>query len=107
MNVSPVALNSCGSCNYQPLITALRPDERTIYDDINGESTHKPDLATFLFNTTINLNQSAYGSQDKIISNPEFVNLWLQYSVKIIRDLAMSIVDAGDSDDVKMEKIQR
>jgi len=107
MNVSPVTLNSCGSCNLQPLITVLKPDKPTLFDDINGESMNKPGLATFLFNTTINLNQSAYGAQDRIISNPEFVNLWLQYTVKIIRDLAMTIVQPDDSDDLKMEKIHR
>ena len=107
MRVSPVALDSCGSCNFQPLINLLRPDEPTVFDVINGESIDKPNPTTFLFNSINNPNQSAYGPKDRITRNPEFVNLWLQYPNKIIRDLAMTIVHPSDSDDIKMEKIQR
>ena len=107
MRVSPVTLDTCGSCNYQPLITVLKPDGPTVFDDISGEYTNKPDLGTYLFNAIHNLNQSAYGPRDQITNNPEFINIWLQYPNKIIRDLAMTIVDPEDSDDVKMEKIQR
>jgi predicted transglutaminase-like cysteine proteinase len=107
MSVSPVELNACGSCNLQPLINALKPDEPTVFDDINGKSLNKPNLATFLFSTINSLNQSAYGPKDIINRNPDFVNLWLQYPNKIIRELVMMIVHPDDSDDIKMEKIHR
>ena len=107
MRVSPVALDSCGSCNFQPIINMLRPDEPTVFDVINGESVDKPNPATSLFSSINNLNQSAYGPKDTITRNPDFVNIWLQFPNKIIRDLAMTIVNAGDSDDIKMEKIQQ
>ena len=107
MIVSPVDLNACGSCNFQPLINVLKSDESTVFDGIQGQSTTKANLATLLFDTLNNLNQNAYGPRDKVIRDPGFVNLWLQYPNDIIRDLAMSIVDPRDSDDIKMEKIQR
>ena len=107
MIASPADLNACGSCNFQPLINALRSDDLTVFDDIKGESAKKTDLATLLFDTLNNLNQNAYGPKDKITRAPGFVNLWLQFPNDIIRDLAMSIVHPLDSDDVKMEKIQR
>ena len=107
MSVSPVSLNACGSCNLQPLINGLKLDEPTIFDDINGKSLKKPNLATFLFSTINSLNQSAYGPKDSITRNPDFVNIWLQYPSAIIRDLALTIVLPDDSDDIKMEKIHR
>ncbi len=107
MRVSPVDLNACGSCHFQPLINALRPDEPTIFDDIRGVSAKKNDLSSLLFNTINNLNQGAYGPKDRVISDPGFINLWLQFPNDIIKKLAMAIVDPLDSDDVKMEKIQK
>jgi hypothetical protein len=107
MRVSPVDLDACGSCNFQPLINVLRPNEPTVFDDINGASVDKTNPATLLFNTINHLNQSAYGPKDTVIRNPSFFNIWLQYPNDIIRALAMKIVHPLDSDDVKMEKIQR
>ena len=107
MRVSPVALDSCGSCNFQPLINTLRPNEPSLFDVINGESIDQPNPATSLFSSINKLNQSAYGPKDRITRNPEIVNLWLQYPNKIIRNLAMTIVNPGDSDDIKMEKVQQ
>ena len=107
MRVSPVSLDSCGSCNFQPLINMLRPDEATLFDVINGEPTEKPNPTTSLFDTINNLNQNAYGPKDKITRNPAYVNFWLQYPNEIIRNLAMTIVDRDDSGDIKMEKIQQ
>ena len=107
MRVEPVALGACGSCNFEPLIRMLRPDEPTVIDDINGESFDKPDPATLMFNTINRLNQGAYGPKDTVIRDPNFINIWLQYPNDIIKTMAMKIVRPTDSDDVKMEKIQR
>lgn len=107
MRVSPVSLDSCGSCNFQPLINMLRPDEATLFDVINGEPTEKANPAKSLFDTINNLNQNAYGPKDKITRDPAYVNFWLQYPNEIIRNLSMTIVDPDDSGDIKMEKIQQ
>ncbi len=78
-----------------------------MFDDISGESIGRTNPATLLFAAINNLNQGAYGPKDKITRNSAFVNFWLQYPNDIIRDLAMQIINPMDSDDVKMEKIQR
>jgi len=127
MRVSPVELDSCGSCNIQPLFDRLRPKESslyeevngkstlsdsikersTLYDDINAKSPGHTDPAANIFTAINTLNQKAYGPKDSIIRDPGFVNLWLQYPNEAIRSMAMEIVHPSDSDDVKMEKIQR
>ena len=107
MRVSSVDLNACGSCNFQPLINMLRPDEPKVFDEINDESVNKSDAATHLFTTINNLNREAYGPKDRFINDPILVNTWLQYPNDIIRYLAMQLVHPQDPDDVKMEKIQR
>ena len=43
MRVSPVDLDACGSCNFQPLINVLRPNEPTVFDDINAITIEDPD----------------------------------------------------------------
>jgi len=106
MLVSPVDLNACGSCYYEPLHTTLNSDKPTLYDEIKGRSTNKNSSSTRLFSTINKLNQTGYGPKDRINRDPAFVNLWLQYPNDIIRKLALTIVDSFDSDDIKMEKIQ-
>ena len=107
MRVSPVDLNACGSCNFQPLIDTLKANGPTVFDDINGESIAKTNLTTLLFETINNLNQSSYRPRDKVTRDPGFINLWLQYPNKIIEKLALRIVHPLDTEDVKMEKIHR
>ena len=107
MRVSPIDLNSCGSCNFHPVVSSLKKDGPTIFDDISGESSKNTDLAALLFETINNLNQSAYGPRDKVTRDPGFINLWIQYPNKIIKRLSLKIVHPLDSDDVKMEKIHR
>ena len=74
MFVSPVDLNTCGPCYYQPLIDNHRSDKTTLFDDIRGESTDISNPAERLFNTIKKLNQNGYGSRDKITNDPAFVN---------------------------------
>lgn len=127
MRVSPVELDTCGSCNLYPIFDRFRSEEpslyeeikdsSSLYDTIKGESTlydqtrRKPADTTeptaTIFSEINTLNQEAYGPKDLTIRDPGFVNLWLQYPNKTIRSLAMEIVDPSDSDDLKMEKIQR
>jgi predicted transglutaminase-like cysteine proteinase len=85
----------------------LRPDDSTVFDDINGGTTTKTDPVTLVFTTINNLNLNAYKPRDKIVHDPLFINIWLQFPNDIIKDLASQIVDPGDSDDVKMAKIQK
>ena len=106
MRVPPLGLDTCGSCSPQ-LINMLRPDEATVFDDINGGTTTKTDPVTLVFTTINNLNLNAYQPRDKIVRDPLFTNIWLQFPNDIIKDLAMQIVDPTDSDDVKMAKIQK
>jgi len=107
MFVSPVGLEDSGACYYDPLIDDFPSDKPTLYDEIKGESPEKTNPFASLFHTLEKLNQKGYGPQDKITNDPYFVNLWLQYPNDIIKKVAMAIVDRFDSDDVKMEKIQR
>jgi predicted transglutaminase-like cysteine proteinase len=107
MQVSPVDLNACGTCNYQSLINILNSDKPAVFGNNKGGATAKTHLSTNLIGTINKLNQDAYVPRDKITSDPVFVNLWLQYPNDIIRKMAMKIVHRLDSDDVKMEKIQR
>ena len=107
MRVAPVDLDACGSCNFQPLVDMLRPRGTALFNDFNGPRPIETNPATLVFTTIHHLNQAAYGPRDQIVRDPNGVNLWLQFPNDIIKDLAMSIVDPADSDDVKMEKIQR
>ena len=104
MRVAPVDLDACGSCNFQPLVSMLEPQGVGEFNDIKGMPTNPVAL---VFNTIQHLNQNAYGPREQIVRDPNFVNLWLQYPNDIIKNLAMSIVHPTDSDDVKMEKIQK
>ena len=107
MRISPIGLDGCGSCYFQPVVDLLRPQETSIFDDINNEPPIETDPAKRLFNTINRLNENAYGPRDKIVRDPNTVLTWLQYPNDVIRDLADRIVILSDSDDVKMEKIQR
>jgi len=39
MRVSPVDLDSCGPCNIQPFFNRLRPDEPSLYEEVNSKDT--------------------------------------------------------------------
>ena len=107
MRVAPVALDACGSCNFQPLIDSLQPEGTGVFDDIRGIPTTSSNPVALVFNTIQHLNQKAYGPREQIVRDPKGVSLWLQFPNDIIKDLAMTIVHPSDSDDVKMEKIQQ
>lgn len=122
MRVSPVALNTCGPCNFYPISDRFKSDEPSLFDEVKGNSTlydeihGKPsatiDPAANVFAEIDKMNRKAYGpkdtiNKDRIEKDPDFVNLWLQFPNEIIRAKAMTIVDRSDTDDVKMEKIQR
>ena len=107
MRVAPVALDACGSCNFETLVDVLRPSGASLFDDINGAPKIETNPTALLFNTINHLNQNAYGPRDQVVRDPGGVNLWLQYPNEVIKDLAMTIVHPMDSDDVKMEKIQQ
>ncbi len=107
MRVPPLGLDACGQCNPQLLVDMLRPGEATVFDDINGGTAAKTDPVSLVFTTINKLNLNAYTPKDQFIRDPSTINIWFQYPNDTIRDLAMQIVDPMDTDDVKMEKIQR
>ena len=127
MRVAPVELDTCGPCNLYPIFDRFKPDEPslyeeikdnsslyhtikgepTLYDETRGKPSGTTDPASDVFTKINTLNQEAYGPKDLTIRDPNFVNLWLQYPNKTIRSLAMEIVNPSDSDDLKMEKIQK
>lgn len=106
MPVSSVEASTCGSCYREPLNT-IRSDKPSLYDQIKGHSSSRTDSGTRLFRTINQLNQHSYGPRDSITWDPLFVNVWLQHPNDIIKKLAFTIVDRHDSDDIKLEKIQR
>ena len=132
MRVSPVELNTCGSCNFYPISDRFKSDnpslydkirdksslydelkgKSTLYDEIHGKPSGTKDPVANVLTVIDKMNQKAYGpndrvNRDKVERDPGFVNIWLQFPNEIIRSKAMSIVHPSDSDDVKMEKIQR
>lgn len=107
MRVSPVSLDACGYCNFHPATYSSRPGGPSVLDDIHGEHTRQTNSASLFFGTIDYLNHVAYQTDDEIIRDQAFVNLWLQYPNRIIKNLADTIVNSSDSDDVKMVKIQK
>jgi len=106
MPVSSVEASACSSCYLEPLNT-IRSDKPSLYDQIQGRPSRRTDSGTRLFRTINQLNQHGYGPKDSIAWDPYFVNVWLQHPNDIIKKLSFTIVDRQDSDDVKIEKIQR
>ena len=87
--------------NYSWIRGALPANE--LFDIINGNvSAQAPNV----FDVLQSFANQKYTSPDEIKQDPAFVNMFLQFPNSIIRNLAMKIVDPGDSDDEKMEKIQ-
>jgi predicted transglutaminase-like cysteine proteinase len=77
-------------------------DSHNIFHDINGT---RPTKQTNIFEYTSY--KPYFSNPDEIINDYYYVNMFLQYGNPIIRNLAMEIVNESDSDDEKMEKIQR
>ena len=88
--------------DYSSWIQAALP-ANDLFNIINGQS---PPTQVSVFDVLQSYYNQKYASQDQIRSDPLFVGMFLQYPNRIIRDLAMEIVDPSDSDDIKMEKIQ-
>lgn len=81
--------------------SSLLPQGYNIFDDING--TTAPATPN-IFELT---GYQAPEPLDEVIDDYGYVNFYLQYGNKIIKNLASEIVNEGDSDDEKMEKIQK
>lgn len=92
---------NCTSCDFSWIHSSLPTND--LFNVINGAVQSKvPDV----FEIMNSYSNRKYTSSDDIKSDPVFVNLYLQYPNDTIRNLAMEIVNRGDTDDVKMEKIQ-
>ena len=81
--------------------SSVLPQGYNIFDDINGT---KAVATPNIFDLTSN---KIPEPQDETINDYGYVNFYLQYGNTILMDLASDIVNQGDSDDEKMEKIQR
>lgn len=81
--------------------SSLLPQGYNIFDDINGTTAA---ATPNIFELT---SYQVPEPLDEVIDDYGYVNFYLQYGNKIIKNLADKIVNGGDSDDEKMEKIQR
>lgn len=101
MKVDPVQLNACQTCDFSWVqASAPRNKATDLFNQINGVSVPKTSVFSFT-------SPKVFMKQDEVIVDYGYVNAYLQYGNEQIHKLAMSIVNAGDSDDLKMEKIQR
>jgi len=91
----------CTSCDFSWIQNSLPTND--IFNVINGTVQG---TVPNVFEIMSSFNNQKYTSVDDIKSDPVFINLYLQYPNQIIRNLAMEIVNPGDTDDIKMEKIQ-
>lgn len=100
MQINPIQLNTCSSCDFSWIQSAKVNKANDLFNQINGVSINR----TNVFNFT---SPKLYMPQDETIIDYGYVNMYLQYGNKQIHDLAMKIVNPGDSNDLKMQKIQR
>lgn len=104
MQVDSIQPLGCQSCDFSWITSAAGNNKATeLFDIINGTFTNN---TTNVFEIIRSFSAQKNTSADDIRSDPVFINLFLQYPNRIIRNLAMEIVNPGDSDDIKMEKIQ-
>ncbi len=92
---------SCSSCDFSWIRSIS--DKDNIFNTINGAPAPNK---LGVFDVINAVNQAKTLSKEEIINDPAYVNMYLQYGNQVIKDLAMEIVNQGDSDDVKMQKIQ-
>ncbi len=81
--------------------SSFLPQGYNIFDDIQG--TTAPATPNLFELTKYQIPEPP----DEVIEDYGYVNFYLQYGNQIIKHLAEEIVNQGDSDDLKMEKIQR
>lgn len=99
MKVDPITLNTCSDCSW---IAATSPNKSTdLFNKINGIDTVSNN-SVFKYTSP-----KTYTNKDEVINDYQYVNMFLQYGNQTIKNLAMKIVNTSDSDDTKMEKIQR
>ncbi|NNK86264.1 MAG: hypothetical protein HKO91_12005 [Desulfobacterales bacterium] len=97
MNIGAVSGNS-------GIITeTLKSNKPTLFDVIHNTES-RTETADILFGA---ITRNSYAPRDKIMRGPDAVAIWLQYPNDIIKNLALEIVNSNDSNDIKMEKIQR
>jgi predicted transglutaminase-like cysteine proteinase len=75
-----------------------------LFSTING--TKKEETKT-VFDVLQASYEQRYMSKEEIIRDPAFINFYLQWPNEILKRLAFQIVSPKDSDDVKMQKIQK
>jgi len=71
-----------------------------IFASINGSIR-----STDVFGAILN-SKPSYTMEDQVSNDPAWINVYLQYPNEQIKELAEKIVNKGDSDDLKMRKIQ-
>lgn len=78
-----------------------------LFNSIFTNQTKKPAIKVFDANEFLSKMYKKYESPDEVKFDPAYVNIFLERGNNKIKNLAMEIVDKYDSDDVKMEKIQK
>jgi predicted transglutaminase-like cysteine proteinase len=101
MRVEPISLNSCSSCDFSWIQSASANEATDLFNQINGVPS-PTQINIFQFTSP-----KLYTPQDETIFDYGYVNAYLQYGNEQIHKLAMEIVNTSDSDDEKMEKIQK
>lgn len=100
MKIDPVQLDACESCDMSWIQAATANKATDLFNQIN-------DVPTATQNNIFKFTSPPiYTAQDEAIMDYAYVNAYLQYGNKQIHDLAMEIVNVGDSDDLKVQKIQ-
>ena len=77
-----------------------------LFSIINGVNATKPASGEEIFQAISNSYTNMARQQDEVVQDPAWINIYLQWPNSVIKKKAFQIVESGDSDDVKMEKIQ-
>lgn len=104
MYISPVSLGSSSPMVGAMWAELLRPKQDTLFDAIQSNNSIVSTKPTDIF-SIIN-RQQVYSLEER--ERAGFLQLmFLQFGNKIVKDLAMTIVNRSDSSDIKAQKLQR
>lgn len=105
MNITPVSLGASNPAVGAMWAELLRPKNETLFDAIQFNNPVAMNNVTNDIFGIIN-QQQVYSLEER--ERAGFLQMmFLQYPNEKVRDLAESIVSSGDSNDLKMQKLQR
>jgi predicted transglutaminase-like cysteine proteinase len=99
-DIGAVDWSNCRSLNSTS--STGRNNAVDLFGAINGSGVKSTDVFGAIAST-----RQVYDMADQISFDPAFINIYLQYPNEKVAEIANKIVKPYDSDDVKMEKIQR